>query len=73
MGGGDGICYRTARRAQKARVVLLKQVEKGEGRKEEGKKRGNYRNPRLACISRVYNVEPSEGSLIALYKNRGKD
>lgn len=40
MGGGDGICYRTARRAQKARVVLLKQVEKGEGRKEEGKKKG---------------------------------
>lgn len=38
MGGGDGNCYRTARRAQKARVVLLKQVEKGEGRKEEGKK-----------------------------------
>lgn len=38
MGGGDGICYRTARRAQKAPVVLLKQVEKGEGRKEEGKK-----------------------------------
>ncbi|EOA93961.1 hypothetical protein Anapl_16857 [Anas platyrhynchos] len=47
----------------------------GKGRREKrgGEKRGNYRNPRLARISRVYNVEPSEGSLIALYKNRGKD